>query len=189
MAKSPEEALATMIAGLKEKTGRSLDEWIALAEASKKTKHGELVNHLKADHGLTHGYANLVAHRMLKSDAGSMADEGEDLVAAQYEGAKAPLRPIYDAILAAANRFGPDVEPAPKKAYVSLRRSKQFAIIQPSTATRVDVGINLKGVAPTTRLEASGSFNSMVTHRVRLASAADVDDELIQWLRQAYDMA
>ncbi len=79
------------------------------------------------------------------------------------------------------------MELAPKKAYVSLRRAKQFAIIQPSTKTRVDVGINLMEAAPAGRLEASGSFNSMVSHRVRLAAVQDVDDELLGWLRAAYE--
>lgn len=81
------------------------------------------------------------------------------------------------------------MEISPKKAYVSLRRSKQFAIIQPSTATRVDVGINLKGHKATDRLEASGSFNSMVSHRVRIADKKEVNKELIGWLREAYDNA
>ena len=85
--------------------------------------------------------------------------------------------------------FGKDVEVSPKKAYVSLRRAKQFGIVQPSTKARLDVGLNLKGVAPAGRLEASGSFNSMVTHRVRVASAKDVDAELIGWLKEAYQSA
>jgi hypothetical protein len=84
-------------------------------------------------------------------------------------------------------RFGGDVEFAPKKAYVSVRRSKQFALIQPSTSTRVDVGLILKTIPASGRLEESGSFNAMCTHRVRLATPADVNGELITWLRQAYD--
>ena len=141
---------------------------------------------LKAEHGVTHGFANLIAHKSLESDAGS-AGSSDDLVAAQYAGAKAGLRPIYDALIAAARKFGQDVEVAPKKTYVSLRRSKQFALIQPSTKDRVDVGINLKGVAPAGRLEASGSFNAMVTHRVRVAEEQGVDQELIRWLQEAYE--
>ena len=72
---------------------------------------------------------------------------------------------------------------------MSLRRKKQFAIAQPSTKDRFDLGLNLKGVAPAGRLEASGSFNAMVTHRVRLASPAEVDAEVLAWLRAAYDGA
>ena len=186
MANSPEAAEATMVANLEQKTGKSLDAWVKIARASKRAKHGEIVSFLKSDHGLTHGYANLVAHRTLKSAAGD--SEPGDLLAAQYSGKKAELRPVYDAIVSAVSKFG-DVEVAPKKAYVSLRRAKQFAIVQPSTATRLDVGINLKGTEPTKRLERSGSFNAMVSHRVRLESLKEVDKELLGWLKKAYEAA
>lgn len=86
-------------------------------------------------------------------------------------------------------KFGRDVELSPKKTYVSLRRSKQFGLIQPSTKTRLDVGINLKGVDPGGRLEKSGSWNQMVSHRVKLKSDKDVNKELIGWLKQAYEQA
>jgi len=185
---TPDEAMATMIANLPAKTGKTLDQWVAVVNESKLQKHGEIVTLLKAEHAMGHGYANLVAHKALASDAQSVA-ETTDLVAAQYSGAKAALRPIYDALVAAIRKFGDDVELSPKKAYVSLRRSKQFGLIQPSTATRVDVGLNLKGVPPTGRLEASGSFNAMCTHRVKLGAAGDVDKQLVGWLEQAYRSA
>ncbi len=185
MTKSPTEQLAAMIENLREKTGKSLDEWTAIASASKLAKHGELVSFLKSKHGIGHGYANLVAQRTLQ--AGQPEVGGDDLVDAQYSGAKAALRPIYDAVIAAVKSLGGDLENSPKNTYVSLRRSKQFALVQASTATRVDVGINLKGVKPVGRLEPSGSFNAMVTHRVRLEAKSDVDAELIGWLKQAYE--
>ncbi len=186
MPKSPEEMAAAMIQNMPEKTGKSLEEWMKIAKTSGLEKHGQILKMLKADHGMTHGFANLVAMKTLQSGPGASEDE---LVDAQYSGAKADLRPIYEALIAEIAGFGDDVEIAPKKAYVSLRRNKQFGLIQPSTKTRVDVGINLKGVDPTDRLEASGSFNSMVSHRVRLEQAADVDADLIAWLRQAYENA
>lgn len=184
---TPEDAEATMVANLAEKTGKTLDQWLALAKKSGAAKHGELVKWLKESHALTHGYANLVAHRHFASAASD--HEPEDLVAAQYAGKKAALRPLYEALDAALKKLGKDVEAAPKKGYVSYRRAKQFALVQPSTATRIDVGIQLKGVAPTERLEASGSFNAMVTHRVRVESVADVDAALKGWLKAAYDAA
>jgi predicted transport protein len=184
---SPEAALQTMIKNLEKQTGKSLDEWVKIAEASKLSKAREITNFLKAEHGLTFGYANLIALKTLKSDAGSANED--DLIATQYAGAKAQLKPIYDALLAAVQKFGDDVEVAPKKAYVSLRRKKQFACFQPSTATRMDVGINLKDTGTTDRLELSGSFNSMVSHRVRVAKKEEVDKELIGWLRKAYDQS
>lgn len=184
---SADDAVETMIRNLEEKTGKPMSYWVATAKKTGGAKHGEMVKHLKSEHGLTHGYANLVAHSALQS-AAVHADEN-DLVDGQYAGAKAALRPIYDRIIETLEGFGSDIEIAPKKAYVSLRRKKQFAIAQPSTATRLDLGLNLKGTAPGQRLEASGSFNSMVTHRVRLESPKDVDRELVSWLRKAYDGA
>jgi len=178
-----------MIANMPEKTGKSLQQWLALARKTGHAKHGAIVKALKSDHGLSHGYANLVAHKLLQSDAGSKADAGEDLVAAQYAGARADLKPVYDALIEAVTALGPDVEIAPKKTYVSLRRNKQFALVQPSTKTRVDLGINLKGEPAKGRLEASGSFNAMVSHRVRLEKPADVDNNVKAWLKKAWSEA
>lgn len=188
MHSSPEEMAQAMIANMKEKTGKTLPQWLKITKKEGLEKHGQIVKFLKGDHGMTHGFANLVAHKTLESDAGS-ASSTDELVEAQYAGAKAELRPIYDALVAVVAKLGKDAELAPKKSYVSLRRSKQFGLIQPSTKTRVDLGLNMKGVEPDGRLEASGSFNSMVTHRVRLESKADVNAEVKRWIKQAYEGA
>lgn len=185
---TPEQAMETMVQNLKEKTGKSLEDWVKIARSSKLVKHGEIVNHLKSKHAVGHGYANLIAMNALKT-AEAPELGSDELVDAQYAGAKAALRPIYDKLIAAVRKFGGDVEISPKKTYVSLRRSKQFALIQPSTATRVDVGVNLKGTKPSGRLEASGSFNAMMSHRVRVEKIGDVDADLIGWLKEAYESA
>jgi Domain of unknown function (DUF5655)/Domain of unknown function (DUF4287) len=188
MAKSPEEMKAAMIAGLRDKTGKPLGEWLQILRSSKLAKHKEFMTLLKTEYGLTHGFANMIALQALNSDSHTAKDT-DSLVDTQYTGAKAALRPIYDAILTAVKKFGTDVEISPKKAYVSLRRRKQFAIVQPSTGTRVDVGINLRGFEPEARLESSGSFNAMVSHRVRVSKPAEVDKELVGWLKKAYEEA
>lgn len=185
MPKSPEEMAAAMIANMQEKTGKTLPQWLEITATCNLEKHGQIVKWLKTEHGMTHGFANLVAHKHREQGTEAPA---EDPVSLQYAGAKAGLRPIYDALLNAIQQFGGDVEVAPKKAYVSLRRNKQFALIQPSTKTRVDVGIKLKQ-EPEGRLEASGSFNSMCSHRVRVTAIEQVDDELIGWLKEAYSQA
>ena len=182
-----EDATANMIANMPEKTGKPLADWLKVVGKSKLAKHGEIVAMLKADHGMGHGFANLVAHKALASDAGSA--ESDDLVASQYAGPKAALKPMYDKLVGIVEGFGKDIELAPKKAYVSLRRSKQFGLIQPSTATRLDLGLNLKGVAPKGRLEAAGSWNAMCSHRVKLAGPGDIDAAVKAWLKQAYDAA
>jgi len=189
MPSSPEEMAKSMIANMKEKTGKTLEQWLAIAKKTGAEKHGQIVKALKGDHGLTHGYANLVAHKLLKSDAGSKTSEGTDLVATQYAGPKADLKPIYDAVIKVVKALGKDVEIAPKKTYVSLRRKKQFALVQPSTKTRVDLGINLKDEPATGRLEKAGSFNAMVSHRVRLENVGDVDKDVKAWLKKAWSEA
>ncbi len=189
MAVSPEEQTARMVDALPTTTGKSIAEWQSLVMQSGKSKHGELVSWLKGEHQITHGYANLIAHMSLKSDAGSRVAAGDDLVAEMFVGDKSAMRPVFDALMVQITAFGSDIEQAPKKGYLSLRRSTQFATLHPSTKTRFDLGLKLKGIEPNGRLEAAGSWNAMVTHRVRLASASEVDAEVIGWLRQAYSMA
>jgi len=178
----------SMIKNLEEKFGKSLPEWISIVSKSGLKKHKEIVDYLKSEYGFTYGYANLVAHKSLKSDAGSAAS-ADDLVEQQYSKGKESLKPIYDDLITFIKGFGDDVELAPKKAYVSIRRKKQFAIIQPSTKTRLDIGLNLKGKAPLGRLEESGSFNAMCSHRIRLAGENEVDEEIIIWIKEAYQNA
>ena len=101
---------------------------------------------------------------------------------------KEGLKPIYEALKAVWDGFG-EVEEAPKKAYVSLRRKKQFAIVQPSTKTRVDLGLNIKGKEPEGKLEAAGSWNAMCSHRVRLGAVEDVTEEVKGWMREAFEGA
>lgn len=177
----------TMIKNLEENTGKSLQTWINAVKSSGMEKHGQIVKWLKSEHGFTHGYANLLAHKAMKSDAGSAADTA-DLVEQQYSG-KENLKPLYNALIKVIDSLGEDVEIAPKKSYVSLRRKKQFALIQPSTKTRLDLGMSIPGKAPEGRLEASGSFNSMVSHRVRLGEGEEVDAAIVGWLREAYEAA
>lgn len=182
-----DQATQTMIRNLEQSSGKSLEQWVVLIRKTGIQKHGEIVKALKEEHGLTHGYANLVAHTALQSAA--IHSDDDALIESQYAGPKAALRPVYDRLLAEVSKFGKDVEIAPKKTYVSLRRKKQFGLVQPSTATRVDVGLNLKGVPPAGRLETSGSFNAMCSHRVRISSAEEIDQELVGWLRQAYEQS
>ena len=186
MAQSPEEMAQSMIDNLKANTGKTLACWLKVVRAAKHEKHGAIVKHLKTEHSVTHGYANLIAHKAL---AGEAPVSGDDLIAKQYSGAKEDLRPIYEALTSMVGKFGKDVEISAKKTYVSLRRSKQFAIVQPSTRTCVDLGLNLKGVPPTARFEKSGNFNAMVSHRVRIETLRDVNKEIRAWLRKAYEMA
>ncbi len=169
--------------GLLEKTGKSLDHWIKVVRATKIEKHGEIIKFLKAEHGFTHGFANFVSLKARAADAASFDEK--DLIEAQYKG-KESLKPIYEHILGEVKKFGDDVEVATKKANVSLKTKKQFALVQPSTKTRIDLGLKLKGKEPQGRLENSGPFGAMCTHRIKLSQVSEVDAEVINYLKEAY---
>jgi predicted transport protein len=182
-----ERATQTQIANIEKNTGKKLEEWIVIANKSGFAKHGELVNFLKEKHAFTHGNANVIVHYAKQSHAGA-AENQDDLITEQYKG-KENLKPWYDKIMAEISKFGKDIEIAPKKAYVSLRRKKQFAILQPSTKDRLDVGLNIKGVATSGNVEEGAKWNAMCTHRIRVEDAKTVNKDLINWIKQAYDQA
>ncbi len=181
-----DEAVATFERNIATATGKPVATWVAaIAEASLQ-KHGAVVAWLKGEHGLSHSHANHIAKRALEAAAPRSTD---DPVAHMFADGKEALRPLYDRLVTAIGAFGPDVEIAAKKANVSVRRTRQFALLQPSTKSRLDIGLILRDHPPTGRLEAAGSFNAMFTHRVKLAATDDLDPALMAWLREAYPAA
>ncbi len=177
----------TMIENLYKNTGKTLAEWIEIIKKESFAKHGEMLKFLKEQHSLSHGFANLIALKAKGSDAGSAINQ-DDLITKQYQG-KELLKPLYEKIISEIQLFGNDIEIAPKNAYVSLRRKKQFAILQPATKTRFEIGVNLKGEAQTGKLEAINSANAMCSHKINLTDIKDIDAEVIQWLKTAYENA
>lgn len=184
-----DQATETQLRNLQQRSGKSLAQLHAAIRESGLARHTEIVALLKRDFAMGHGDANLVAHSYRAAEAPKPADKEASPGAAIDEiyAAKPGLRPIHDALMRAIGRFG-EYEVAPKKGYVSLRRKKQFAMIGPATKTQVEVGLNMKGVAATDRLVALPA-GGMCQYKVRLGAATEVDQQLIGWLRQAYDSA
>lgn len=182
-----DQAEKSMIDNLQKNTGKPLEEWIRIVQKNNFAKHGEILKFLKEEHGFTHGFANLVAHKSNRSDAGSV-DDKDSLIDKQYAG-KENLKPVYEKLLAEVLRFGNDIEVAPKNAYVSLRRKKQFGCLQPATKNRFEIGLNLKGEPGGGLLEAVTTPNAMFSHKIKLESLNDVNDEMIGWLKKAYENA
>jgi hypothetical protein len=171
---------------IKQKTGLSADDFRRLAAEkgllAEGTKPAAIIAWLKEDFGLGqgHGMALVATFRERPVDS--------DRIDQQFAGAKAHWRPIFEALLATLHDNGP-VDVAPTATYVSLLKGRgKFAIVS-FTADRMDVGIKLKDAPVTDRFEASGSWNSMVTHRVRITDPAQLDAELFDWLRRAYAAA
>jgi hypothetical protein len=186
-----DKAVATQLANIEKRTGKSLAELADIIKSSGLTKHGELVAMLKSTLGMGHGDANTLVHTVKKSDgeraAAAPGPGTDDVVNALYTGPKAALRPIHDRVMAAIREFGP-FEEAPKKTYISLRRKKQFAMVGPATNTRVEVGLNMKGEPATDRLQELPA-GQMCNYKVKLTAPDEVDADLIAWMRKAYDSA
>lgn len=181
-----DKAVATQLKNLEARSGKTLAQLHALVKKSGLAKHGQVRDLLKKDLGMGHGDANLVATLYFKAQEPAPA-AGYDPLDAIYAGPKAALRPIHEKVMAAIGKLG-DFEVAPKKTYVSLRRKKQFVMVGPGTKTRVDVGLNMKGVAATDRLVALPP-GGMCQYRVAITDAKQVDAELLGWIRQAWEAA
>ena len=177
----PLAAFGTMPTTLEEKTGRSLAEWQATVRGLGLTKHGEILKALKQDHGLSHGYANMLA--LLATGYGT---SGEDELLAGLFAARPGLRPIYDKVKSLVIGFGDDVDVLPKKTMVGFKRNRQFACFMPASATRVDLGITLKDAAPDNpRIKATPG--GMTSHVVPITRLDEVDGDVAGWLRTAYE--
>lgn len=173
------QGLQSQIRNIEAEYGRSMDDWVTIIRASHLTKHPEVVAMLKTRYGLKHG----AAHRV-------------SLVARERSAPSAPsptmpageVKDVHDLLLARIDSLGNDIERAPKKGYVSLRRQKQFAMIKPGTKW-VDLGLILPGVATDDRLVSAVGWNALFTHRIRLTRTADVDARVVACVRQAYERA
>lgn len=178
-----EKALQTMINNMPEKTGKSLVQWKKILSTKAFARHSEGVKFLKIEHGLSHGFANTIVS--LSKDENNTPD---DLLKNQYKG-KEILLPIYKKLISYVNSLGTDVIVTPKKTSVSVIRKRQFILIKPATKNRIDLGFKLKNTKITDRLENSGPFGTMCTHRVKLTALKQIDKELKIWIKEAYDQS
>jgi hypothetical protein len=171
-----EEGIQAQIRNIEATYGKPISQWLEIIAASGLTKHNDVVAMLKADYGMTHGAAHRISLVSRQASAPPAAPSHQaDPVGALYTGKKAALRPLHDALMTVITGFGDDVELALKKGYVNLRRRKQFAMLQPSGAGRIDVGLILPGEPAQGRLESAAGFNALFTHRVRVSAPVDID--------------
>lgn len=178
---TPQEQAATQLANIERDTGLTPAGVAERVRAAGLTKHGQIVTMLKTDHGIGHGNANLLSTKARELLDGGPA-RSEDLLAAQYAGPKAHLRPILDEIVTAARALDAGVEVVVQKTGVSLRRCRQFAVVKAASSTRVELGLNLPATPHDDRVE---EVSGMCSHRVNLAHVDDVDDAVLGWLHEA----
>jgi hypothetical protein len=183
------------VASLPSKTGKTLEEWIALVKQSGPPGEKERREWLKKEHNLGTNSAWWIAERA----EGKGAEDGdpdaylrtaEQYVEAMFAGPKAGLWPIYEQLLKIGLKLGKDVKACPCKTIVPLYRRHVFAQIKPTTRTRIDLGFALGDRAPAGRLIDTGGFakKDRITHRIPITSLTEIDDEVMHWLKTAYDL-
>jgi hypothetical protein len=186
-----------VIDNMPQKTGRSLDEWIALVEKSGPAGEKERIAWLKREHQLGATTAGLIAECVQglgreNTDGAAYLEAAGRYVEEMYEGAKVGLRPIHDALVDLVCSMGKDVKICPCTTIVPFYRNHVFAQIKPATRTRVDFGLALKGATKKIpkRLLDTGGLNKgdRITHRFPLESPAEIDDQLREWVKTAYDL-
>jgi hypothetical protein len=186
--------MQTWVGTLKEKTGRSLEEWLRLVQKEGPATEKERRDWLKAKQGLGTNSAWWIAERAEgkggeDSDPESYLEAAAGYVEAMFAGGKAGLRPLFDRLLQLGRQLGPDVKVCPCKTIVPLYREHVFAQIKPTTRTRIDLGLSLKGTKAGGRLLDTGgqAKGDRITHRIPLTKLEEIDAEVERWLRAAYE--
>ena len=182
------------VGALKEKTGRSVDEWLRLVKKSGPLTEKERRDWLKSEHGLGTNEASWIAARA--EGKGTETSDGDEYLRAadkyvdkMYSGGKAGLRPIYDALLKLGLGLAKDVKACPCQTIVPIYRNHVIAQIKPTTQTRIDMGFALGGRKAEGRLIDTGGYakKDRITHRIPISSVNEIDAEVKKWLRVAYD--
>lgn len=186
---------ARIVEKLPAKTGRALDEWAGLLSEAGPSDNKERRSWLRDQHGLGGTTIGLILNHAADKGAENLSPEAylanaPKLVAAMYAGPKAHMLPIYKALIDVALSLGTDVKACPCKTIVPLYRTHVFAEIKPTTRTRLDLGLALKGVEhaiPETVIDTGGlGRGDRITHRIPLAALDDITDEVRDWLDRAY---
>lgn len=182
------------IAELKQKTGRTLDEWLRLIKKEGPPTENDRRDWLKTKYGLGTNNASWMAERSVGKGE-DVGDPDQYLGAAakyveeMFAGKKEPLRPIYQALLKLGLGIGKEAKACPCQTIVPLYRNHVFAQIKPTTQTRIDLGFALGNMKTPKRLIDTGGYakKDRITHRIEITSLKDIDDEVKRWLKVAYD--
>ena len=187
MGKSPAQMAQAIIANLPKNTGKTLTEWITILRAAGPADQKAQHAWLREQYGFGPFQAWVVVWKA-NEPADYREPTPEQLLDAQYVGAKAALRPIYERLWRAAVELGPDVEIEPRKTYVSVSRRRQIATLKPAARGRFEIGLALRGVEPAGVLQAGRlPAAERISHQIDVTSPDNVTDEVIGWLRLAYE--
>lgn len=181
---------------LPEKTGKSIDEWVRVIKKSAPKGEKERREWLKKEYKLGGTTASMIA--AAAEGKGAEDTDGEAYLKAapgyvenMYAGAKTGLRPLHDALVKLGLALAEDVKVCPCETIVPLYRHHVFAQIKPSTRTRIDFGLALKGTKKLSpRLKDTGGLakGDRITHCFAITALEDIDEEVKRWLKIAYEL-
>ena len=179
--------MASVSASLAERTGRSLEEWVALVRKGDLDPLDQKAvrRWLKEKHGVLQNSRWTIADAAAR-DAGWSRPEVEEYVDRQYEGPKASLRPIFNRLREVIEGFGEDVTMEGRGTYTPFVRRRQFAAVAATTRTRVDVGLRYTE-PPSSPLLAAATAPGQATHKLSFTSVEQVTPNIEQLLRKAYE--
>lgn len=174
---------------IKAKTGKTPEDFLELAKKKGLLEPGvkpmQIVNWLKSDFGLGYGHAMAIVNIFRHATQPSITND--ERITKLFAGQRSIWKKPYDELLSKLKQFGPGVRAAATDSYISLlKENKKFGIVQ-VTAERMDIGIKLKDTQPTSRFQSSGSWSTMVTHRVQVVDPEQLDGEIVAWLKKAYE--
>ena len=169
--------MAAVTTSMDHRTGRSLDEWVALVrEAGPDPLDQRAVRAWLRDvHGVPQNSQWAIADAAATA-AGWQRPDVDGYTDALYTGAKAHLRPIHDAIVTLAEGLGDDARREGRGTYIPVVRKTQFVAVAPGPRDTVRVGFRFRDTAPDDeRLSPAKGF-AQATHWLHLAADADEDD-------------
>ena len=184
---SPSDMMNSVSDSMKERTGKTLEEWVEVVKVSgiDPLDQKSVRNWLKSEHGILQNSQWAIADAAARA-AGWVRPSVEGYIDAQYQGEKAVLRPIFDALREIIEGLGEDVAVEGRGGYTPFVRKRQFAAVQASTKTRMDLGLRFKE-APESALLSTSSLPGQSTHKVGLSSVEDIADEVVGLIRLAYE--
>jgi predicted transport protein len=184
---SPEKMMAAVTESMRERTGRTLEEWVSLVAASEvdPLDQNAVRRWLKSEHGIPQNSRWAIADAAARA-AGWERPETEEYIDQQYSGAKAGLRSIFDRLRAAIDVLGDDVTMEGRSTYTPFVRRRQFVALAAATRSRVDVGLRYTE-APRSKLLTSATAPGQATHKLSLTAPEQVTEEVERLLRVAYD--
>jgi hypothetical protein len=185
MAKTSGEFEQEFIQTAKEKTGKTLEQWLTTVKATSLSKQMEIVNWLKKEQNLNHLQSTLLAGIYLNNGKTVYSNEN-NLLENQFVKCES-MRPPFDAVSEKILKAFPGTQLIPKKTYLSYTNVREFAAIN-IKPKEIRLGFDLGDEPFTGTLQKSKLSGPMprISHMVILTDIKQFDAQFMDWLKISY---